>query len=73
MMCVYGRSQSPLADNIRRRAIAGGDRPHVHLFRRNPDMTNLEYMSHTELPLPPTDIFSMSSFDNTCVVGEYSL
>jgi len=55
------------------RAIAGGPEAHVHHFRRDPENLDYVFMQHSELDLPQGDIYSMSSFDDRCVLGESPL
>ncbi|WVQ82895.1 hypothetical protein IAT38_005031 [Cryptococcus sp. DSM 104549] len=50
-------------------ALSGGPDPHLHMFQRDPEMLDHVFMSHTELNLPSGDLFSTSSFDDTCTIG----
>ncbi|KAK8844761.1 hypothetical protein IAR55_006611 [Kwoniella newhampshirensis] len=50
-------------------AIAGGPDPHLHLFKRDPEMLNHVFMTHSELGLKTGDIYGMSSFDDICTLG----
>ncbi|OCF41022.1 hypothetical protein I317_05133 [Kwoniella heveanensis CBS 569] len=50
-------------------AIAGGIEPHLHLFKRDPEMLNHVFMTHSELDLKRTEIYGVSSFDDVCTLG----
>ncbi|WVR03048.1 hypothetical protein IAU60_000037 [Kwoniella sp. DSM 27419] len=50
-------------------AISGGREPHLHLFKRDPEVLNHVFMTHSELPLQNSDVFGTSSFDDMCTVG----
>ncbi|AFR92625.1 WD repeat-containing protein 21A [Cryptococcus neoformans C23] len=50
-------------------AISGGADPHVHLFKRDPQMLDHIFMSHSELNLSGGDMYEVSSFDDRCTIG----
>lgn len=53
------------------RAISGGADPHVHLFKRDPQMLDHIFMSHSELNLSGGDMYEVSSFDDRCTIGTF--
>ncbi|WVQ94155.1 hypothetical protein IAU59_001233 [Kwoniella sp. CBS 9459] len=50
-------------------AIAGGPEPHLHLFKRDPEMLDHVFMTHSELDLKRAEIYGVSSFDDVCTIG----
>ncbi|WRT63215.1 uncharacterized protein IL334_000118 [Kwoniella shivajii] len=50
-------------------AIAGGSEPHVHLFKRDPEMLEHVFMTHSELNLYQSEIYGLSGFDDICTLG----
>ncbi|WVF66541.1 hypothetical protein IAT40_001281 [Kwoniella sp. CBS 6097] len=50
-------------------AIAGGPEPHLHLFKRDPEMLDHVFMTHSELDLNRAEIYGLSSFDDVCTLG----
>ncbi|WWC90187.1 uncharacterized protein L201_005120 [Kwoniella dendrophila CBS 6074] len=50
-------------------AIAGGSEPHLHLFKRDPEMLDHAFMTHSELNLQRAEMYSVSSFDDVCTIG----
>ncbi|KAK6904712.1 hypothetical protein I203_105528 [Kwoniella mangroviensis CBS 8507] len=50
-------------------AIAGGSEPHLHLFKRDPELLDHVFMTHSELDLHRSEIYGVSSFDDVCTLG----
>ncbi|ORY26498.1 hypothetical protein BCR39DRAFT_540981 [Naematelia encephala] len=50
-------------------AIAAGPEPHVHHFRRDPASGDHFSMDHTDLDLPHGNLYSSSSYDDTCAIA----
>ncbi|WVQ64312.1 uncharacterized protein L199_002474 [Kwoniella botswanensis] len=50
-------------------AIAGGSEPHLHLFKRDPELLDHVFMTHSELDLHRAEIYGVSSFDDVCTLG----
>ncbi|CAD6564400.1 MAG: hypothetical protein TREMPRED_004974 [Tremellales sp. Tagirdzhanova-0007] len=50
-------------------AIANGPEAHLHCFRRDPDLLDHLFLQQSDLDLPQSDVFCMSSGDGVCSLG----